>query len=85
IEGPPVLLSWQASVIPVLLLLLLVPGAVLGVRTWLAARRLEPVVEAEYGEPFPDPARTQRIARIRATAALTDSAPGMVGIVSGAT
>lgn len=85
IEGPPVLLSWQASVIPVLLVLLLVPGAVLGVRTWLTARRLEPVVDAEYGEPFPDPSRTKRIARIRATAALTDSAPRVVGIVSGAT
>lgn len=85
IEGPPVLLSWQASVIPVLLALLLVPGAVLGVRTWLAARRLEPVVDAEYGERFPDPSRTKRIARIRATAALTDAAPRMVGIVSGAT
>lgn len=85
IEGPPVLLSWQASVIPVLLALLLVPGAVLGLRTWLAARRLEPVVDAEYGEPFPDPSRTKRIARIRATAALTDSAPRVVGIVSGAT
>lgn len=85
IAGPPVLLSWQASVIPVLLALLLVPGAVLGLRTWLAARRLEPVVDAEYGERFPDPSRTKRIARIRATAALTDSAPRMVGIVSGAT
>lgn len=85
IEGPPVLLSWQASVIPVLLLLLLVPGAWLGLRTWLASRRLEPVVDAEYGEPFPDPSRTKRIARIRATAALTDSAPGMLGLVSGAT
>lgn len=85
IEGPPVLLSWQASVIPVLLALLLVPGAVLGLRTWLAARRLEPVVDAEYGERFPDPSRTKRIARIRATAALTDAAPRVVGIVSGAT
>lgn len=85
IEGPPVLLSWQASVIPVLLALLLVPGAVLGLRTWLAARRLEPVVDAEYGERFPDPSRTKRIARIRATAALTDAAPRVVGIASGAT
>lgn len=85
IAGPPVLLSWQASVIPVLLALLLVPGAVLGVRTWLTARRLEPVIDAEYGEQCPDPSRTRRIARIRATAALTDSAPRMLGLVSGAT
>lgn len=85
IEGPPVLLSWQASVIPVLLVLLLVPGTVLGVRTYLTARRLEPVIDAEYGQTRPDPSRTRRIARIRATAALTDSAPGMLGLVSGAT
>lgn len=82
IDGPPVLLSWQASVIPVLLVLLLVPGIALGVRTYLTARRLEPVVDAEYEEARPDPARTKQIARTRATAALTDSAPGMVGLVS---
>lgn len=85
IEGPPVLLSWQASVIPVLLVLLLAPGLVLGLRTYRAARRLEPLVDAEYEEERPDPERTRQIARIRATAALTDSAPGMLGLVSGAT
>ncbi|WP_406447790.1 hypothetical protein [Streptomyces sp. NBC_00876] len=85
IAGPPVLLSWQASVIPVLLVLLLVPGIVLGVRTYLAARRLEPVVDLEYEEARPDAARTKQIARTRATAALTDSAPGMLALVSGAT
>lgn len=85
IDGPPVLLSWQASVIPVLLVLLLVPAAVLGVRTWLAARALEPEVDQEYGQKRPDAARTRQIARIRATAALTDSAPWLLGLVSGAT
>ncbi|WP_285803291.1 hypothetical protein [Streptomyces sp. RKAG290] len=85
IEGPPVLLSWQASVIPVLLVLLVVPGLALGVRTCLAARRLVPVIDTEYQETRPDPARTEQIARTRATAALTDSAPGMLGLVSGAT
>ncbi|MFI2735560.1 hypothetical protein [Streptomyces sp. NPDC018711] len=84
--GPPVLLSWQASVIPVLLLLLLVPAALLGARTVLEARRLRPSVEADYdaaGEP--DPVRTGQIAADRARAALTDSAPLLVGVVSGAT
>lgn len=85
IEGPPVLLSWQASVIPVLLVLLAVPGAVLLVRTWLIARALEPEIDREYGQQRPDPARTRQIARIRATAALTDSAPWILGPVSGAT
>ncbi|MBT2442074.1 hypothetical protein J7E93_18570 [Streptomyces sp. ISL-36] len=83
--GPPVLLSWQASVIPVLLLLLLAPGAFLVVRTARAVRRLGPVVEAEYGTDDPDPVRTGRIASGRARAGLTDSAPSLVGIVSGAT
>ncbi|MET9675477.1 hypothetical protein ABZY68_20610 [Streptomyces sp. NPDC006482] len=84
--GPPVLLSWQASVIPVLLLLLLAPAALLVVRTLLAARRLRPVVEADYdATDAPDPVRTGQIAAGRARAALTDSAPVLVGVVSGAT
>lgn len=85
IEGPPVLLSWQASVIPVLLLLLLVPVLFLTVRTARRARRMGPDIEAEYAPEPPDRARTRRIARIRATAALTDSAPWIVGVVSAAT
>lgn len=85
IEGPPVLLSWQASVIPVLLLLLLVPVLFLVVRTARRARRTGPDIEAEYAPEAPDFARTRRIARIRATAALTDSAPWIVGVVSAAT
>ncbi|MFF2324404.1 MULTISPECIES: hypothetical protein [unclassified Streptomyces] len=82
IEGPPVLLSWQASVIPVLLVLLAVPAALLLVRTWLAARALEPEIDREYGNDRPDPGRTRQIARIRATAALTDSAPWILGPVA---
>ncbi|MFE7459556.1 hypothetical protein [Streptomyces sp. NPDC057554] len=85
IEGPPVLLSWQASVIPVLLLLLLAPVLYLTVRTARRARRMGPDIEAEYAPEPPDRARTRRIARIRATAALTDSAPWIVGVVSAAT
>ncbi|MGW3658684.1 hypothetical protein ACWD6R_24680 [Streptomyces sp. NPDC005151] len=85
IDGPPVLLSWQASVIPILLALLLIPTVVLGVRTWLAARAMEPEVNKEYGEKRPDAARTRQIARTRALAALTDSAPWFLGLVSGAT
>ncbi|MEV7235003.1 hypothetical protein AB0N06_13795 [Streptomyces sp. NPDC051020] len=85
IDGPPVLLSWQASVIPALLALLLIPAVVLGVRTWLAARAMEPEVNKEYGEKRPDAARTRQIARTRALAALTDSAPWLLGLVSGAT
>ncbi|MFB7212473.1 hypothetical protein [Streptomyces sp. NPDC056255] len=85
IEGPPVLLSWQASVIPVLLVLLAVPALVLLVRTWLAARALEPEIDRAYEDERPDPARTRQIARIQATAALTDSAPWILGPVCAAT
>ncbi|WP_369142776.1 hypothetical protein [Streptomyces sp. R44] len=84
--GPPVLLSWQASVIPVLLLLLLAPAALLGVRTLLDARRLRPSVEADFAAADErDPVRTGQIAAGRARASLTDSAPVLVGVVSGAT
>ncbi|MEI7032302.1 hypothetical protein [Streptomyces pratensis] len=85
LEGPPVLLSWQASAIPVLLLLLLIPVLVLLARTARTARRLAPLIEAEYAPETSDEGRTRRIARIRATAALTDSAPEIVGVVSAAT
>ncbi|WP_299541562.1 hypothetical protein [uncultured Streptomyces sp.] len=89
IGGPPVLLSWQASVLPVLLLVLLVPVLVLALRTLGAARRSEPAVEAEYADESrggrPDADRTRRIATTRAAAALTDSAPVVVGLISAAT
>lgn len=88
IAGPPVLLSWQAAVIPVLLVLLLIPVLVLAVRTMRTASRLAPVVEAEYGSKearvTPDSVRTRRIAGARARAELTDAAPWLVGLVSGA-
>ncbi|MFD9809091.1 hypothetical protein ACFWZZ_33235 [[Kitasatospora] papulosa] len=85
IEGPPVLLSWQASVIPVLLLLLVPPVLWLAVRTVRRARRTGPAIEAEYGEEHPQPGRTRQIARTRATAALTVAAPGILGLLSAAT
>ncbi|MDX3853883.1 hypothetical protein PV679_25160 [Streptomyces sp. AK02-01A] len=84
ILGPPVLLSWQAAVIPVLLVLLLVPVAVLAVRTVRAARALAPVVEAEYGQVTADSLRTRQIAGLRARAALTDAAPRLVALLAGA-
>ncbi|MGW2560968.1 hypothetical protein ACWCXB_17325 [Streptomyces sp. NPDC001514] len=85
IVGPPVLLSWQASVIPVLLFLLLAPLTALGVRTWRTARALAPTVEEDYPEERPDEVRTRRIAGIRARAELTDAAPTVIGIVCAAT
>nr|WP_234045376.1 hypothetical protein [Streptomyces adelaidensis] len=106
LPGPPVLLTWQASVIPPLLLVVLGLLGWLARRTWVLRRAETAAVEHEYGlveggqhherraeqppgeEPAKeepesqDAARTRRIARTRAMAALTDRAPRIVGITS---
>lgn len=85
IDGPPVLLTWQASVIPPLLVVLAALCGWLGVRTWRRARRDRATIPLEYpGEPK-DTARSRRIAGTRARAALTDRAPLLVGITSAVT
>ncbi|MFI1728066.1 hypothetical protein ACH40E_02245 [Streptomyces acidicola] len=94
--GPPVLLTWQASVIPALLLVVVLLVGWLAWRTWVLRRGELGVVEGEYGlrageeragrsgeEPErQDTARTRRIAGTRAMATLTDRAPLVVGIIS---
>ncbi|MEV0321127.1 hypothetical protein ACIBKX_18135 [Streptomyces sp. NPDC050658] len=85
IDGPPVLLTWQASVIPPLLIVVAVICGYLGVRTVRHKRREMAKVKEEHpGEPE-DSARTRRIASTRARAALTDRAPLIVGITSAVT
>ncbi|MFE2530357.1 hypothetical protein [Streptomyces sp. NPDC059371] len=85
IPGPPVLLTWQASAIPPLLVVLLSLVVLLARRTWRLRRREMSAVEREYaGEPR-DSARTRRIASTRAMAALTDRAPLMIGVLSSVT
>ncbi|MFD3695474.1 hypothetical protein ACFWUZ_04860 [Streptomyces sp. NPDC058646] len=85
LPGPPVLLSWQAAVLPPLLLVLALLAA------WFAGRgarvrwRLAETVAAEYPGAQPDRARSRSIAGARAAAALTDAAPWFVGAVSGIT
>ncbi|GGQ69200.1 hypothetical protein [Streptomyces asoensis] len=85
LDGPPVLLTWQASVIPVLIVVLLVLCCLLARRTVRLTRAEESAVVREYGVPRPDPARTRRIARARAMATLTDRGPLLVAVTSGAT
>ncbi|WP_062646174.1 hypothetical protein [Streptomyces maremycinicus] len=85
LDGPPVLLTWQASVIPVLLVVLLLLCALLGRRTWLLTRAEQDAVVQEYGIGPGDPGRTRRIARARAMATLTDRGPLLVAVVSTAT
>ncbi|CAM5649825.1 Lipase family protein OS=Streptomyces alboniger OX=132473 GN=CP975_03990 PE=4 SV=1 [Streptomyces alboniger] len=75
IPGPPVLLTWQASVIPPLLLVLLALFGWLGRRAWLLRRLEMAEVERDYPDEPQDLTRTRRIARIRAMATLTDRAP----------
>ncbi|MEU6388423.1 hypothetical protein [Streptomyces sp. NPDC046939] len=96
IDGPPVLLSWQASVIPPLLVVLAVLCAALAVRTARVKKREKARVAEDYhldtrpgGTTEPgeatDTARTERIAGTRARAALTDKAPLIAGVVSAVT
>jgi hypothetical protein len=85
IAGPPVLLTWQASTIPPVLLVLLVLCGGLGLRTWRLRRTDLGAVARDYpGEPE-DAARTARIASTRAMAALTDRGPLVVAVTSTAT
>ncbi|WP_460061858.1 hypothetical protein [Streptomyces sp. YKOK-I1] len=85
IDGPPVLLTWQASVIPVLLVVLAVLCGLLGRRTWLLTRAERAAVVREYRADPGDPARTGRIARTRSMATLTDRAPLLVAVTAGST
>lgn len=80
--GPPVLLSWQAAVLPPLLLVLLLAACWFGVRGARARRAMAATIAAEYPGARPDRARSRHIAGARAAAALTDSAPWFVGAVS---
>ncbi|SCD79922.1 hypothetical protein GA0115246_106201, partial [Streptomyces sp. SolWspMP-sol7th] len=80
LPGPPVLLSWQAAVLPPMLLLLLLLAARLGIATWRRARAGAARVEADYPGVRHDEARTRAIALTRAAAALTDRAPALLGL-----
>ncbi|MDB1089327.1 hypothetical protein PJ985_17325 [Streptomyces sp. ACA25] len=81
IAGPPVLLSWQAAVVPALLLVVAVFASVAVAKVAAATRRLAPGIPERYpGEPVrPDEERSARVAAATARAGLTDSAPGLVG------
>ncbi|WP_217142940.1 hypothetical protein [Streptomyces sp. AC627_RSS907] len=85
IDGPPVLLTWQASVIPPLLVVVLLLGAALARHTWRLARAERAVVEGDHPGEAGDPGRTRRIAFTRAAATLTDRAPLLVAVTSAAT
>ncbi|MGC9376798.1 hypothetical protein [Streptomyces sp. MH13] len=85
IDGPPVLLTWQASVIPPLLVVVLLLCAALARHTWRLARAERDAVEGDHPGEAGDPGRTRRVALTRALATLTDRAPLLVAITSAAT
>ncbi|MFD4506911.1 hypothetical protein [Streptomyces sp. NPDC058457] len=85
IAGPPVLLTWQASVIPPVLVVLLAAVAWLSWHTSRLSRAERTAVALGHpGEPE-DAARSRRIARVRAMAVLTDRAPLVVTVLGAAT
>ncbi|WP_408646746.1 hypothetical protein [Streptomyces carminius] len=86
VAGPPVLLSWQAAVIPVLLLVVVVFAGYAAARTWHLCRRIAPGVVGSYeGERRESVSRSRRIARAVARARLTDSTPALAAAVTAAT
>ncbi|MFF7972524.1 hypothetical protein [Streptomyces sp. NPDC007905] len=85
LDGPPVLLTWQSSLIPALLLVLLALAGALALRTARLARAERERVRHEHpGEPE-DPSRTRSIAHARAMATLTDRTPLIVAVLSATT
>ncbi len=85
LPGPPVLLTWQASVIPPLLVVVLVLCGRLAGRALRRARAERAAVARDYPDEPLDAQRTRQIARARAMATLTDDAPLVAGVVSAVT
>lgn len=89
LAGPPVVLSWQATAIPLIVLLVLLLALAGAWRTWVQRRRITTEVaglyptEHRYTEDN-DP-RTGRIAGAIARARLTDDAPPAIGAAALAT
>ncbi|WP_227025609.1 hypothetical protein [Streptomyces tsukubensis] len=85
VPGPPVILSWQASALPPLLVVVLLLVAWLALRTVRRTRAGMATVERDYPDERHDGTRTRSIAMTRAGAALTDRAPLVLGIISAVT
>lgn len=82
VAGPPVLLSWQASTIPLVIAVVIVVAVVEGRRLWQRTKELEGSVPAQYPGESLHPERTRQIAGAQARAGLTDSAPLLVGVTA---
>ncbi|WP_405807088.1 hypothetical protein [Streptomyces sp. NBC_01187] len=82
IGGPPTILTWQASIIPVLLAVVLLLVCWFAFRVWRDARRLTGDVTAGYPGSLPDESRSRKIAGAIARAGLTDEAPWLVATIA---
>ncbi|MER7759017.1 hypothetical protein [Streptomyces sp. NPDC097619] len=82
LPGPPVLLSWQAAVLPPLAVVLLLLAAGFAVRGLALRRRLTAGIAAEYPGQGVDPARSRSVAGARAAATLTDAVPWLAAAVA---
>jgi hypothetical protein len=78
--GPPAVLTWEASVIPVILGLLALGAAALWWRLRRREHALRHTVEGLYPGEIHHAARTRQIARAVARAGLTDSAPALIAV-----
>ncbi len=83
LAGPPVLLSWQAAAIPVMLLILAIVALCGAAWLWRAQRREEAAVRASHPGQPEDPSRTRLIAGAIARAGLTDLSPVLVTTIAG--
>ncbi|MEW2522563.1 hypothetical protein AB0922_31040 [Actinacidiphila alni] len=84
LAGPPAVLTWEASVIPAVLVVLLLCGAAVTVRLRKRERALYGQVEGLYPDEPHHPFRTRQIAGAIARAGLTDSAPLLIAVVCAA-
>ncbi|MFI9048788.1 hypothetical protein [Streptomyces sp. NPDC053427] len=86
VPGPPVLLSWQASVLPALLVVVAVVVALAAVRVLVVRGQVAKNVPGLYDpRERPDARRTRRIAGTIARAGLTDAAPVLVAAIAAVT
>ncbi|SDO25371.1 hypothetical protein [Actinacidiphila guanduensis] len=83
LAGPPAVLTWESSVIPAVLVLVLLAGAWLALRLRHEERELCPEVDALYPGEVHHRSRTRHIASALARAGLTDRAPLLVAVLCG--
>ncbi|EST37110.1 hypothetical protein N566_14810, partial [Streptomycetaceae bacterium MP113-05] len=85
LSGPPTVLTWQAAVTPLLLVLVLALLTAHALRVWRVGSRIAERAHLPYPGAEPDAARSHSIGRTIAAARLTDSAPRVLGISALAT